>query len=279
MFHQISFPGHRVAKKAAIATGALMALAAVSVTGAQAAPITFVYEGTIAVTTGDAAFDAFLGQIARFEFTVDPAATDDFPGDTSLGAYGDGAATIPVTVGGYSATGINAFIGIRGENISVGDQYRVEAQVFLEEISGADIGGMQLEIAELLIEQTAGGSSAITDDSLLLTQPNPTDFPITFFSPYSFQTATAEPGVWKPAILRSRRQPCPNPARSRSSGLALSVSVMPGGAATPDRSQSRQIQTAVLTGRRFSFPLNTPVSSRHNSGVTNGTDERLREGP
>ena len=121
MFHQISFPGHRVAKKAAIATGALMALAAVSVTGAQAAPITFVYEGTIAVTTGDAAFDTFLGQIARFEFTVDPAATDDFPGDTSLGAYGDGAATISVTVGGYSATGINAFIGIRGENISVGD--------------------------------------------------------------------------------------------------------------------------------------------------------------
>ena len=52
---------------------------------------------------------------------VDPAATDDCPGDTSLGAYGDGAATISVTVGGYSATGINAFIGIRGENISVGD--------------------------------------------------------------------------------------------------------------------------------------------------------------
>ena len=125
MFHQISFPGHQVAKKATIATGALMALAAVFGTGAQAALITIVYEGTIAVTTGDAAFDAFLGQITTFEFTVDPAATDYFPGDTRLGAYRDGAANISVTVGGYSATGIHAFIGIRDQNISVGDQDRV----------------------------------------------------------------------------------------------------------------------------------------------------------
>jgi hypothetical protein len=278
MFHQISFPGHRVAKKAVIATGALMALAAVSVAGAQAALISFVYEGTIAATTGDAAFDAFLGQIATFEFTVGPAATDDFPDDTRLGAYGDGAATISLTVGGYLATGINAFIGIRDKNISVGDQYRVEAQIFLEEISGADIGGMQLEIAELLIEKTAGGSSAITDDSVLLTQPNPTNFPVSFFSLF-FSDGNGRTGSLEISHLTIASTPCPNPAFSRSSGSALSVSVMPGGAATPDRSQSRQIQTAVLTGCRFSFPLNTAVSSRHNVGVTHGTDEKLREGP
>jgi hypothetical protein len=278
MFHQISFPGHQVAKKAAIATGALMALAAVSVTGAQAALITIVYEGTIAVTTGDAAFDAFPGQITTFEFTVDPAATDDFPSDTKLGAYGDGAATISVTVGGYSETGINAFIGIRDKNISVSDQYRVEAQIFLGEIAGADMGGMQLEISELLIEQTPGGSSAITDDSLMLTQLNPTDFSISFFS-LLFSDGNGGTGGLEIGHLTIASTPCPNPACSRSSGSALSVSVMPGGAATPDRSQSQQIQTAVLTGRRFSFPLNTAVSSRHNVGVTNGTDERLREGP
>lgn len=46
MFHQISLPARRVTKKAAIATGALMALAAVSVTGAQAAPIVFNFSGS-----------------------------------------------------------------------------------------------------------------------------------------------------------------------------------------------------------------------------------------
>lgn len=46
MFHQIIFPARRIAKKAAIATGAFMALAAVSVTSAHAVPVVFNISGS-----------------------------------------------------------------------------------------------------------------------------------------------------------------------------------------------------------------------------------------
>lgn len=212
MFHQISLSGHRIAKKAAIATGAFMALAAASVTGAQAAPITFAYEGTVNIASGGAAFDAFLGQTAKFEFTFEPTtATDDFPGDTTDGAYQNAITAISVTVGGYSATGSGGLIRVYDEHFSNGDEYLINAFVGLGEIAGADIGGLALSGVDLILSEMAGGS-AITSDALLLVQPDPADFSLdTFFLTFfdgvsefgtievlgltSSSTAVAEPGT------------------------------------------------------------------------------------
>jgi hypothetical protein len=62
-------------------------LAAASITGAQTAPITFAYTGTVTVANGGTAFDAFLGQTVTMQYTFESTTADATPGDPAEGTY------------------------------------------------------------------------------------------------------------------------------------------------------------------------------------------------
>jgi hypothetical protein len=154
VFHRIKFSARQAAKKATFATGALMAFAFVS--SAHAAPITFAYQGIVDSTTGGAAFDAFMGETIRLEYTFDPDFDlDALPGDFDRGFYPDVITAISATVGGYSATGSGGSIFVSAENfMAVEDEYSVVAGAG-GDISGPDIGGLPLVYVELYLNNSA----------------------------------------------------------------------------------------------------------------------------
>lgn len=129
----------------------------------SAAPITFAYEGTVDSTTGGAAFDAFLGETLRIEYTYDDAAVDTDP-DPTQGAFA--GITLAVTVtGGYAAT---LGFDMTTDDDPLGDHFTIDSNGTLpgphQTVGGLDLVGFALDITDIT-------STTFVDDSLPLFQP------------------------------------------------------------------------------------------------------------
>jgi hypothetical protein len=230
MFHGAALPSRQSIKSTAIAAGAFIALTAASVTGAQAAPITFAYQGIVDTTTGGAAFDAFLGETIRLEYTFDADFDlDALPGDFDRGFYPDVITAISATVGGYSATGSGGNIFVSAENfMGVEDEYSVDAGAG-GDISGPDIGGLPLVYVELYLNNLPpiGTDPAFDDDSLPLSQPDSFLFDFSYLEFYFANDAETVIGtirsgpVFPTAITPPPETTVPEPGTLAVLGLGL----------------------------------------------------------
>ncbi len=139
---------------------------------AQADLITFAYEGTIDQTTGGAAFDAFLGETIRIEYTFE-STTADNESDPSIGVYQDPLGTTTLTVGSniYSS-GVDVIVG---NNLVAGsatfDFYDIAPA---GPVSGPLVGGAT-EVSFIFLNNDLS-HTAFADDTLPLIQPDPASF-------------------------------------------------------------------------------------------------------
>ncbi len=139
---------------------------------AQADLITFAYEGTIDHASGGAAFDAFLGETIRFEYTFESTTADSDP-DPTLGFYQDPTGALTLTVGSSiysSGIDINVANNFFAEGDTI-DDYSVDAA---GPVTGPLIGGAHdIAFTFRMLDFT---HTAFNDDSLPLIQPNPGSF-------------------------------------------------------------------------------------------------------
>lgn len=167
---------------ARIAAAALTAMA-LTAGPAQAAPVTFAYDAVVnSVTAGDPAFAPFLGETIHLEYTFDSAAPDA-NASASYGSYL--AASMSVSVGSYSATGINGLILVQ----PTGGSYYTVSFSGASNLTGPDLGGKPLHSVSLSLQN----GNVFADDSLPLVQPSPADFSAAFIS-LSFFLDTGGPG-------------------------------------------------------------------------------------
>ena len=145
---------------------------------AQAATITFAYEGIIDFAIGGAAFDAFLGETLRIEYTFDDTAMGNVDLIASSSSGGYTLSTYTATVGGNSYNGVgNAFSSIfvnddLFDGLNVVDRYLVTLNS--AGAVGPAIGGLAFDGARIEFKDST--MTAITGDGLPVIQPDPSAF-------------------------------------------------------------------------------------------------------
>ena len=133
----------------------------------HAAPITFAYEGTVNFTFGGPAFDAFLGQTLRIEYTFE-STTADSTAATNRGDYA-AITSMTATVGTYSATAAAGPIVVF-DNLNGNDEYGVLGISAV----GPPIGGMPLNFLQIQLQDPT--QTAFANDALPTVQPDPANF-------------------------------------------------------------------------------------------------------
>ncbi|NKB19272.1 MAG: PEP-CTERM sorting domain-containing protein [Alphaproteobacteria bacterium] len=148
---------------------AMAAAITLATTAAQAAPITFAYEGIVNSGVGGPAFSAFIGQTATLEYTFDDAAPDLSPGAAS-GQYA--LTSTSVTIGGSVWT-------VAGGNLFIDDGAMDRNRFNNSGATGPSVGGFGPLGIFLDMDDATG--TALSSDALPLTQPDPADFGLTQF--------------------------------------------------------------------------------------------------
>ncbi len=146
---------------------------------AQAATITFAYEGIIDFAAGGAAFDAFLGETLRIEYTFDDTAMGNVDLNASSSAGGYTLSTYTATVGSNSYNGVGSSssdISVTDDTFSNGSSFFDRYLVTPDGVGpvGPAIGGLAFRGAR--IEFLDSTMTAITGDGLPLIQPDPSAF-------------------------------------------------------------------------------------------------------
>lgn len=134
---------------------ALLAGAISAPASLPAEPLTFTYVGIVNETSGGSAFDAFLGEILRFEYTVNSEAADQFPGLVELGLYD---AEFVVSVGALTFTSTAP-----GTTLAVLDSAFTEQIGLNGPTTGPTVGGLSPTVASLTLVRYPTGP---TDDLL-----------------------------------------------------------------------------------------------------------------
>ena len=141
--------------------------------GAEAAPVTFAYAGTIDLSDGyptATPFDAFDGQQIHLSFTFDPALTDSNP--SANGDYSP-LTSVTITIGSntYTSSGTGSISVIN--NGTNPDQYIVNGSVAGPALSDGSVTYDE-QFFNLILTDTT--HSVFSSDTLPIVQPYPTDF-------------------------------------------------------------------------------------------------------
>ena len=137
-------------------------------TPAWAVPTTFIYEGIIddlGAGAGDPAFQAFLGETLRVEYTFE-STTPDTEAVITEGEYTDPAGLLTVTAGP------NTYISSPGLFIRIVD-FTFDRFAIRETVIGPLLGGTRAE-SFFFLDDSSG--TAFSSDALPLTPPDPADF-------------------------------------------------------------------------------------------------------
>jgi parallel beta-helix repeat protein len=130
--------------------------------------LTFAYEGTVDTTLGGPAFDAFLGETIRFEYTFDTSTPDSNP--SGNGDYINALTDVVVSVGANSYTAALGDIVVTNSGTNP-DRYVVDAP---SSSSGPSIDGIPIDrLILLLVDST---QTYFSTDALPLVQPDPSGF-------------------------------------------------------------------------------------------------------
>jgi len=140
---------------------------------ARADLVTFAYEGAIDNAVGGAAFDAFLGQTIRIDYTFE-STTSDGSGDTDYGDCSDPTGQVTLTVGSNDYVSSGVVLSIFEDSFFAGtttDGYVVEpAGVVTGPAIGAGAGFV------FFLDLSDSTHTAFTSDALPLIQPDPNAF-------------------------------------------------------------------------------------------------------
>ncbi len=135
---------------------------------AQANLLTFTYEGIVNNTRGGAAFDAFLGETLKLEYTFDTTAADSDPGNLR-GEYALQSMVFTLGNNTYNAN-LPATLDVHNQHSFFVDKYDVETRAD-NDLTGPSIDGISPNHGILRLWND--GPPIYTNDDLPIIQPDP----------------------------------------------------------------------------------------------------------